>query len=360
MKKVCLLIICLFILSFILTGCDNQPWINMVDTLMQGDYIKANKQYEKIEKNYVYAMNTSEYVYQYIENIVASFKQDKTSYETAEKKLNLFSLLEMPLYNLEDAKSEVERIQASRTAYNQARELYLAELYYDAHNKFKLVEIDDSRNYDKAQEYLLSIVYVLLYREEYYKAADVILSVDINSNTVPKLAEYSVDLAIRLLYYKDDMDRAYELNDKLIKLLIRMEPGVKDAIKEWSRKLESIYSRPEYAAVCISFLSDDMEDMFYKLEQTDLRLETQKTDYAFIILKSIPVRQDTIGYIAPRMTEILYQYISQGKPDYAQSVVDIIFSEIDDDRMVKSLVTYIQDNIKNKEYLNKIDMTVGK
>ena len=112
--------------------------------------------------------------------------------------------------------------------------------------------------------------------------------------------------------------------------------------------------------MCISFLSDDMEDMFYKLEQTDLRLETQKTDYAFIILKSIPVRQDTIGYIAPRMTEILYQYISQGKPDYAQSVVDIIFSEIDDDRMVKSLVTYIQDNIKNKEYLKKIDMTVGR
>jgi hypothetical protein len=103
-----------------------------------------------------------------------------------------------------------------------------------------------------------------------------------------------------------------------------------------------------------------MEDMFYKLEQTDLRLETQKTDYAFIILKSIPVRQDTIGYIAPRMTEILYQYISQGKPDYAQSVVDTVFSEIDDDRMVKSLVTYIQDNIKNKEYLKKIDMTVGR
>ena len=136
MKKVCLLIICLFILSFILTGCDNRPWINMVDTLMQGDYRKANKQYEKIEKNYVHAMNTSEYVYQYIENIVTSFKQDKTSYKTAEKKLNLFSLLEMPLYNLENAKNEVERIQASRTAYNQARELYLALFYYDAHNKF--------------------------------------------------------------------------------------------------------------------------------------------------------------------------------------------------------------------------------
>jgi hypothetical protein len=161
MKKVCLLIICLFILSFILTGCDNRPWINMVDTLMQGDYRKANKQYEKIEKNYVHAMNTSEYVYQYIENIVTSFKQDKTSYKTAEKKLNLFSLLEMPLYNLENAKNEVERIQASRTAYNQARELYLANMI----NEGALLAVKEGRQ-KVSQKDLMEAVEVVIAGKE--------------------------------------------------------------------------------------------------------------------------------------------------------------------------------------------------
>ncbi|OQB52337.1 MAG: hypothetical protein BWX97_01458 [Firmicutes bacterium ADurb.Bin146] len=360
MKKVCLLIACLLMLSTLLSGCSQEPWVDMVDTLMQGDFKRANKQYERIEKNYVQLMNTSEYVYQYIENIVTSFKQDKATYETANKKLNLFSLLEMPLYNLETAKSEIDRIQASRAAFEEGRAMYLSESYYDAHFKFNLVETDDSKNYDKAQEYLLSIVYVLLYSEEYEKAADVILSVDINSSTLPKLSEYSIELAVRLLYYLDDIDRAHDINNELIKIIIQMDPGIKDSIKEWAGKLISVYSRPEYSAVCISFLSDDIEDMFYKLEQMDTRIEAKKTDYAFIILKSIAIRQDTIGYIAPRMTEILSQYISQGKPDYAQSVVDTIFSGMDNEQMVGSLVTYIQNNIENKEYLKKIDMTVGR
>lgn len=359
MKKVCLLIACILLLSITLTGCNQEPWIDMVDTLMLGDYKKANRQYERIQKNYVQMMNTSDYVYQYIENVVTTFKQDKSSYETAEKKLNLFSLLEMPLYNLDTAKKEIERIQSSRVAFDEGKTLYSAESYYESHYKFDLVEKDDFKNYDKAQEYLLSIVYVLLYSEEYEHAADVILSVDINSNTLPKLAEYSVELVVRLLYYLDDIDRAHQVNDELIKIIIQMDPGIKDSIKEWADKLKSVYSSPEYAAVCISFLSDDIEDMFYKLEHTDLWIEAKKTDYAFIILRSIVIRQDTITYIAPRMTEILSQYISQNKPDYAQSVVDTVFSGIDNDQMVKSLVTYIQNNIDNKEYLKKIDMTVG-
>jgi hypothetical protein len=331
----------------------------MVDTLMSGDFERANKKYERIEKNYIQVMNTSDYVYQYIENIILSFKQDKTAYETATKKLNLFSLLDMPLYNLEYARNEIERIQESRMAFEEARSLYLAESYYDAYQKFILVERDDSKNYDTTQEYLLSIVYVLLYSDKYEQASDVILSVDINTDTLAKLSEYSVELVVRLLYYKDDIDRAQNISNELIKIIIQMDPQIKDAIKEWAGKLASVYSRPEYAAVCISFLSDDIEDIFYKLEQTDVRIEAKKTDYAFIILKSIALRQDTIAYIAPRMTEILSQYISQNKPDYAQTVVDTIFAGIDDDQMVKSLVTYIQNNIENKEYLKKIDMTVG-
>ncbi len=346
-------------LSIILAGCNQEPWVDMVDTLMRGDFERANRMYERIEKNYVQVMNTSEYVYQYIENIVLSFKENKTTYETANKKLNLFSLLEMPLYNLVNAKNEIERIQASRTAFDDGRTLYLAESYYDAYQKFNLVEKDDSKNFDKAQDYLLSIVYVMLYSEKYEQASDVILSVDINTNTLAKLSEYSVELIVRLLYYKDDIDRAQDINNKLIRIIIQMNPGIKDSIKDWAGKLGSVYSRPEYAAVCISFLSDDIEDMFYKLEQTDIRIEAKKTDYAFIILKSISLRQDTIAYIAPRMTELISQYISNNKPDYAQNVVDIIFSNIDDDQMVKSLVTYIQNNIENKEYLQKIDMTVG-
>lgn len=360
MKKVCLFLVIVLILSFFLTGCNQEPWTDMVETLMRGDYEKANKQYEKIDKNYIHLIKTSEYVYQYIENIVTSFKGDFTSYQTAEKKLNLFSLLDMPLYNLEAAKQEVERIQASRTSFEEGKKLYGEESYYLAFELFKQVQEDDTKYFNKAQEYLLSTVYVLLYTDRYDEAKDVIMAVDINPNTLAKLSEYSVELVVRLLYYKEDLVSAQKLNDELIQTIILMDESVRESLKSWATKLKSVYSKPEYSAVCISFLSNNIEDIFFKLEQIDILIEDKKTDYAFTILQSIDLRQDTMGYIAPRMTKIVSQYISQNKVTYAQSVVDQVFSEIDNVEMVKSLVTYIQKNIEKVEYLDKIDMTVGK
>ena len=359
MKKVCLLLILFFVLNITLTGCNQEPWIDMVDTLMRGDYERANKQYLRIEKNYVNALKTSDYVYQYIENIVTSYKKDQTTFATAEKKLNLFSLLNMPLYNLEKAKTEINRIQSSRESFEQGRELYLEESYYDAYLKFKQVETDDDKYYEKSLDYLLSVEYVMIYSEDYSDATDVILDIDINEHTLSKLSEYSVELLVRLLYYENDIDRAQKINDELIQTIILMDESVRESLKDWADKLKSLYSKPEHSAVCISFLSDNIEDTFYKLEKTDELLEDKKTDYAFIILKSINIRQDTIGYIAPRMTEILSQYISLNKADFAQVVVDTIFAKMDDDQMVNSLVSYIKNHIEKEEYLNKIDMSIG-
>lgn len=356
MKKTCLLLVFTILLSLSLTGCSQEPWKDMVDTLMLGDFEKANKQYERIEKNHIQSIKTSEYVYQYIENIVISFKQDFTAFQTIEKKLNLFSLLDMPLYNLETAKEQVERIQASRTAFETGKTLYGEEKYYLAYEQFKQVETDDAKYYDKAQDYLLSIVYVLLYtdKDKYDQAKDVLLAVDVNSKTLERISDYSVELVVRLLYYKDDINNAQKLNDELIQTIILLDESVRESLKSWAEKLIRVYSKPEYSAVCISFLSNNMEDLFYKLEQTDIFIESKNVEYAFIILNSIIIRQETISYIVPRMTEILSQYIEQDKLTYAQQVVDTMFSDVISEEMVKSMVTYIKNNIEKKEYLDKI------
>ncbi|MFA7673696.1 MAG: hypothetical protein WCY62_07570 [Clostridia bacterium] len=360
MKKSFIIILILVILLSSMTSCTTEPWVDMVDVLMSGDYESANRKLERIEKNYAYKIDTADYVYEYIENIVSAYENGNTSYETAIKKLHLFDLLDTVLYNLEEGITRVEAIQVSREAFEDGKTLYDQADYYNAYKKFKLVISDDTKCFDEAQEYLLGIVYTFLYKEEYDKAMEAILCVDINGDTIEKISEYAIDLVVRILYYENDTLKADELNRELIQVIIYQHETTRESLKEWSDKFKVVYLKPAYAAVCISYLTDDWNDMVYKLDEADVYIENNKPDPAYTILRSIKISKENIGYFAPRMTKLLSLYIGSGESLVAQEVVNTIFAGMVDDEMVASLVTYIKANMDNQEYLSKIDMTVGR
>ncbi len=358
MRKVIAILLVLISITFIFTACVSNPWEPMVENLMRGETDRANRQYKRIEKNSVQLIKTADYVYEYIENLYLLYEKEQASYESVSRRIGLFKEFDMKLYNLAQVEEKIEILHQSRLSFEEGKELFKNEKFLEAIEKFKKVIKEDTKTYDLAQEYLLSITHYYLYTEDYNQAANAILNVEINEKTLEKLSEYTVELIVRLLYYKDDIDKVMTLHEKLLEKLVLLNSNVGEALKIWAEEFKTKYSRPQYSAICVSFLSKDVADTFYKLDQVDSWLKAKSADNALIILKSIEAGGETIGYIAPRLTDIVTLYLTQNKQDLAQEAVDAIFGNIDEKDIAASLVVYVEKHIENEEYLNQIDLTI--
>jgi len=120
--------------------------------------MEASKIYnEKIKGNTSNENEIISFLKSKIENIKKDFSENKLEYNAAISQLDTIEKTGLVLSEVSSAKSEINSLNDSRTAFKKGKEFLNSKNYKEALSELKKV-IKEDENYDKAQELISSSI----------------------------------------------------------------------------------------------------------------------------------------------------------------------------------------------------------
>ena len=136
----------------------NNPISKFKGAIKDNKYIEASKIYnEKIKGNTSNENEIISFLKSKIENIKKDFSENKLEYNAAISQLDTIEKTGLVLSEVSSAKSEINSLNDSRTAFKKGKEFLNSKIYKEALSELKKV-IKEDENYDKAQELISSSI----------------------------------------------------------------------------------------------------------------------------------------------------------------------------------------------------------
>ncbi len=136
----------------------NNPIGKFKGAINDNNYVEASKIYtEKIKGNTDKETEVTNFLKSSIETINKDFGENKIDYNGAISRLDAIDEIKLVSTEVSFAKSEVNKLNDSRTAYKNGNKFLKVKNYKFALSEFKKVRKEDE-NYDKAQELLNTVI----------------------------------------------------------------------------------------------------------------------------------------------------------------------------------------------------------
>lgn len=224
----------------------NNPISKFKGAIKDNKYIEASKIYnEKIKGNTSNENEIISFLKSKIENIKKDFSENKLEYNAAISQLDTIEKTGLVLSEVSSAKSEINSLNDSRTAFKKGKEFLNSKNYKEALSELKKV-IKEDENYDKAQEFISSSIkdYKTVILGEAETAA--------NSNDYDK-ALTLLNEALILIPNDSDISAKKAIYEKL---------NEEKKAAERKKKMEELKNNQEVSVENIRTFTDWLDDLY--------------------------------------------------------------------------------------------------
>lgn len=313
-QKTLLVSLCSLAAVIVITGIClmsyfNSPTQKIIKAIENGDSYYAQEMYsERISDNLSKRESFVKAVKKYIESLTDDFQNDKCDYSYATQRLEIISNFRIQDLNdaCSNAGSQINRLNNSKTAFEQAESFYNNKDYKSAIGKYRLV-IEEDKNYGDAQDKIKDATkkYTTAALESAQSYAD-------GGNYSSAIAEIKEALAV--------VGEDTELNNMLNKYT---ENNKSSVISNAISQADKYASSGDYQNA-VKVLSEAMSTV-----EPDSQVKTKFSEYSVKYSQSVSQKADEL--------------INGKKYDEAISLLDDALALMPDDASLKAKLSTAQD-----------------